>query len=395
MGAVATAERAHAVLSASGAHRWMECTPSALFETQFEDKGSEYAREGTFAHAMAETKLLVLSGEITKRACTARLNKMKKDDQYSQDMEDYVDAYVDLVTERWNAARARCKDSVLLLEQRLDFSEWVPEGFGTGDVVIISEPILEVIDLKYGKGVQVNALNNPQLRLYGLGSLARFDMLYDIHSIRMTIIQPRLDNVSTEEMPVGDLFDWAEEEVKPRAALAWDGEGELVPGDHCRFCKAAIKCRARADHNLELAKYDFTPSPELSDEEIADILSRGDELVNWYNQISDYALDQAVNHGKHWPGFKLVEGRSKRIYSDEDGVAKTLKEKGYDEDTIYEKVLLGITKMEKAIGKKTFAEVLKDLVIKPQGKPKLAPESDPRPAFNSAAQAAKDFKEEA
>ncbi len=394
MGVAVAEEKAHAVLSASGAHRWMICTPSAEFETHFQDESSSYATEGTFAHAMAEIKLQVLSGKSTKRACTTALNAMKKDALYSQEMEDYIDGYVDVITERWNAARAKCPDSIILLEQRLDFSEWVPEGFGTGDVVIISEPMLEVIDLKYGKGVSVSALNNPQLRLYGLGAIDRYILLYDIERVRMTIIQPRLDNISTEELALDELTNWGFNEVHPRAALAEKGEGEFCAGEHCRFCKARIVCRARAEYNMQLTKHDFKPGPELIDDEIANILSKGDALVTWYNQVAEYALDQAVNHDKHWPGWKLVEGRSNRQYTNEGMAAQTLIKEGYDEDTIYEKKLHGITKLEKALGKKTFAEVLHDLVIKPQGKPKLAPESDPRPAFNSAAQAARDFKEE-
>lgn len=393
MAALQEAPRRHALLSASAAHRWMACTPSAVFEQSFQEEHSEYAAEGTFAHKMAELKLRAVAGEMSKRAMTAQLNLMKKDTFYTQELEDDVDGYVEAVTERFNAARARCKDALLLLEQQLDFSEWVPDGFGTGDVVIIAEPVVEVIDLKYGAGVPVSALGNPQTRLYGLGALARYEILYDVQTVRMTIMQPRLDSVTTEELSATELRAWAIEQVVPQAGLAYTGEGKFSPGEHCRFCRARTVCRARAEHNLELARYEFRKGPALTDDEIADILGRLDELLNWGGQVKDYALDQTVNHDKQWPGWKLVKGRSTRKYSDEEAVADKLKLAGYDEALLYTRDLLGITAMEKLIGKKPFAELLATLVIKPAGKPVLAPESDPRPAFNTAASAAADFSQ--
>jgi hypothetical protein len=393
MAALKETPRRHAVLSASSSHRWMACTPSAVFEQQFQESASEYAEEGTFAHKLAEIKLRVVAGETTKRAATASINALKKDPFYSQELEDYVDGYVDTVIERFNAARARCKDALLLLEQRLDFSAWVPEGFGTGDVVIIAEPVAEVIDLKYGAGVPVSAICNPQARLYGLGALARFEMLYDIQQVRNTIIQPRLDNVTTEELSVPELLAWAETEVQHRAALAAQGAGEFAPGEHCRFCRARTSCRARAEHNLQLAKYEFRKGPALDDAEISDILGRIEELVNWADAVKDYALDQAVNQGKQWPGWKLVEGRSNRKYADDGKVITVLVDAGYDRKLVLKpEEPLGITAMEKLLGKRQFADLLSSLIIKPAGKPVLAPESDPRPAFNTAAAAAADFK---
>jgi hypothetical protein len=252
---------------------------------------------------------------------------------------------------------------------------------------------MQVIDFKYGAGVPVSAENNPQTRLYGLGALERFDALYDIQKVLMTVIQPRLDSISSEELPAGALILWGDVTVRPKAELAETGRGEYVPGEHCRFCKAKIRCRARAEHNLQLAVYEFKPAPDLSTEEISDVLNRIDELVNWAGQVKDFALDQAVNFDKHWPGWKLVEGRSNRKYSNEEAVATTLIGAGYEDALIYEKKLLGITAMEKAIGKKPFAQLLTELVIKPAGKPTLAPESDPRPAYNSAAAAAEDFRQ--
>ena len=374
---------AHAILSASGAKRWLTCPPSARLEEQYDDQTSEYAEEGTAAHALAEAHL----GYNEKIVAKARKSKY-----YDQAMEDYVARYVDIVLERYAEAQERSKDALLLLEQRLDFSEWVPEGFGTGDVVIISDGVLEVIDLKYGKGVQVEAEDNPQLRLYGLGAWQAWELVYDIRSVRMTIVHPRLDHVSTCEMVTEDLLEWADQYVKPRAALAWDGGGEYQAGDHCRFCKARATCRTRAEANLALAAYDFRQGPELDQSEIADILGRIDDLVSWAGDVKAYALEQAEKHGVKWPGWKLVAGRSNRKYADSDQVAAALVAAGYDEALIYERSLLGITAMEKTVGKKAFAEILGDLVVKPEGKPTLAPENDKRPELNTTAQAAEDFK---
>jgi len=316
---------------------------------------------------------------------------MKKDDFYSQEMEDYVGRYVELVIERINEARAKTEDAAVIIEQRLDFSEWVPDGFGTGDVVVIADGVLEIIDLKYGKGVPVSAEGNPQLRLYALGAVHQFSILYDVEAVRMTIIQPRLDNISTDELTADELLTWADEVVKPKAEEADAGDGEFVPGDHCRFCKARFKCRARADANLELAKLDFEKPPLLSNDEVAGVLKKAVELQKWAADVQSYALDQAENHGGKFPGWKLVEGRSNRKYTDEDAVFKKLKA-GYDEDRIAPRKLLGITKMEKEIGKKIFISQLSDLVIKPSGKPTLVEESDKRAELNSVASAEDDFK---
>lgn len=385
------ADRDHAVLSASGASRWMACTPSAMMEKDIPDQSSEFAQEGTAAHELSEIFLAYEIGDIAKATRTRRLNKFKKENEYySQEMEDYVQQYVDVVVEKVNEAKARSQDAVILLEQRLDFSEWVPSGFGTGDVVIISDGLLEVIDLKYGKGVAVSAVGNPQLKLYGLGAFNQFDMLYDIDSVSMTIVQPRLDSISTETMEASKLVFWAENEVKPKADLAWDGEGEFVPGDHCRFCKIRATCRARADENLKLAQHDFAKPAELNLNEIGQILFKADELKKWAEDVKKYAQDQAVNHEVQVPGWKVVEGRSNRKYTDDEAVLEKLKP-GYELDRVAPRKLLGITAMEKEIGKKIFASALEGLVIKPEGKPTLVPESDKRTALNSNASAQEDF----
>jgi len=385
----------HAILSASGAKRWMSCTPSARLEQQFKETTSTFAEEGTFAHAMAELKLSrAIANLIRPSVLKKRLAEMQQHPLYSTGLEDYVDQYVAQVGERYIAAKKKCADTLVLLEQRLDFSLWVPEGYGTGDVVIITDEAIEVIDLKYGKGVPVSAEGNPQTRLYGLGAISTFDSLYDFSKVRMTIIQPRLDSISTEELTVEELEAWGNGELTLKAALAHAGKGEFCAGDHCKFCRAKFTCKARADANLELAKYDFQDPFLLTNDEIAEILARADQLKAWVGDIQGYALDQAENHGVQFPNWKLVEGRSNRKYSDLDSVAAALLAAGYLEDQIYEKSLYGITAMEKQIGKKEFGTLLSDLVVKPSGKPVLVPETDKRPALSSIQSAIDDFKEE-
>ena len=290
----------HALLSASGAKRWMECPPSARLEESLPNSTSSFAEEGTFAHSMAELILRYNNGEITKKTFTTRLNKLKANEFYSQELEDYITDYTQQVWEIYNEAKATCPDAQALFEQRLDFSEYVPDGFGTGDVVIIADDLLQVIDLKYGKGVGVSAEDNPQLRLYAIGAYLEHSLLYDIRRVKMTIVQPRLENTSTEEMTVSDLLDWGENEVKPRAALAIAGEGEMKVGEHCRFCRARATCRARAEKNLDLAKLDFQPGELLTEEEIGEVLERAEELASWVKDIKEYAFDQMLNHGQHY-----------------------------------------------------------------------------------------------
>ena len=387
-----TTERKHAILSASGAYRWLACPPSARLEEQFEETTSTYAEEGTLAHALAEAKLKLYLKQIPAKEFAKKLQEFEKSEHYSTSMLDYIESYASIVMEKVNEAKARSADAVVLLEQKLDFSDWVPEGFGTGDVVIISDGVLEIIDLKYGKGVPVSAEDNAQMRLYALGALATFDSLYDIKTVRMTIVQPRLDSVSSDEIPAEMLYWWADTELIKRAQLAWDGQGEFQAGEHCRFCRARFNCRARAEANLELAKMDFQKPELLTDEEIGEVLKQADELKAWVSDVFDYALEQARDHGKKFKGWKLVEGRSVRKYADEEAVAKTLLEAGYKEEQIYEKKLWGITAMEKLLGKTKFGELLKGLVVKPAGKPTLVPESDKRPELNSTAAAVADFK---
>lgn len=384
----------HALLGPSGAKRWMSCPPSVRLEEQFPDSSSEYADEGTLAHSLAEAILRYNNGEISKKAFSTRFNKIKADSMYNQEMQDYIEDYTQRVWEIANEVKASCPDALVLFEQRLDFSEYVPDGFGRGDVVIVADDLINVIDLKYGKGVGVSAEDNPQLRLYGLGAYLEHSMLYDIRRVRMTIIQPRLENISVEELTAEELLEWAEKEVRPKAALAYAGEGDFKVGDHCRFCKARATCRARAEHNLELSRLDFVDPALLTEEEIGDVLRRADELGHWVKDITEYALAEALK-GTKYEGWKLVEGTSRRKYTDPDKVIAAVQDAGYAYADITKPVEpIVLTDMTKLLGKKLFEELLSGLVIKPEGKPALVPESDKRPELNTADSAKADFETE-
>jgi len=361
----------HAILSASSSHRWLYCLPSARLELEFENTSGEAAKVGTAAHELSEHKL--------KKALHIR-SKRPVSEYDSDEMEECTDDYVAFIMEQVELARKSCTDPIVLIEQRLDFSCYVPDGFGTGDCVIISDDRLHIVDFKYGIGVLVDAENNPQMKLYALGALEIYDSLYDIKEVSMTIFQPRRENVSTWTLPVEELKAWAEEELKPKAAKAYQGEGEYIPGPWCTFCKASIRCRARADEKLKLAQKEFKMPPLLTDSEIEEILMIIPDLTKWANEITAYATDAAVNHGKVWSGFKVVEGRSVRKYKDEDAVAEKAIESGYKD--IYRKSLIPLTEMQKMMGKTKFEEILSGLIIKPPGKPTLVPSSDKRVAMN-------------
>ena len=361
----------HAVLSASGAHRWLNCLPSARLELEFVNNESSAAAEGTAAHALCEHKL--------KKALRMR-SKRPVSVYNSDEMEEHSDAYVEFVMEQLELAKQSCTDPLILIEQRLDFSCYVPQGFGTGDCIIIADKKLHIIDFKYGMGVLVDAVDNPQMKLYALGALEIYDSLYDIEEVSMTIFQPRRENVSTWTIRVEDLKDWAEKELKPKAKKAYDGEGEYLPGEWCTFCRAAVKCRARAEEKLKLAQSEFKLPPLLTDSEIEEVLSKLSDLTKWANEIIAYATDAAVNHGKEWHGFKVVEGRSVRKFKDEDAVAEVAKANGYKD--IFRQSLITLTEMERLMGKSKFEKILGDLIYKPPGKPTLVPLSDKRPAMN-------------
>ena len=392
----------HARLSASGSKKWLNCPGSVRLEEQFPDEGSGYAAEGTTAHSLAELKLLEATGQITKKDFVKQASELETD----AEMDEYTEGYKDYVLERFAAVSAECPDAKLSVEERLELSEYVPDGFGTGDAVIVGFHVLEIIDLKYGKGVPVSARDNSQLMLYALGALTRYDWLYDVRKVRMHIYQPRIDNVDVCEKDVEELYMWGSW-VKQRAKLALKKNAECAAGDYCDsgFCKARPICRAYNDEKQRLAYLDFCmndankvrafmpPPAELSDEEIAEVIGRADELAKWAKLVSDYALDRAVNHGARYPGFKLVEGRSCRTYTDEAAVAERLESAGCSEDEITTKKLKGITDMEKLLGRKRFAELLDGLVIKPAGKPVLVPDSDKRPELNTTDTAKADFED--
>jgi hypothetical protein len=371
----------HAVLSASSSHRWTKCTPAARLELEFDDNESSAAAEGTAAHALAEHKL--------RKALKMRSKKPISPFDCDE-MDEYTDAYVDFVLEQLELAKQACSDPLVLIEQHLDFSKYVPDGFGTGDCILISDKTLHIIDLKYGMGILVNAEHNSQLMLYSLGALEIYDSLYDIAEVSMSIFQPRRENVSTWTIPVDELRDWAENELKPKADLAFKGEGEYCPGDWCTFCRAAVKCRVRAEEKLKLAQSEFRLPPLLADAEIEEVLGKLSDITKWANDLLAYATDAAVNHGKEWSGYKVVAGRSIRKFKDEDAVAKTAKANGYKD--IYKQSLITLTEFEKLMGKAKFNEVLGDLVYKPPGKPTLVPVTDKRPALN-VSNAINDFNE--
>lgn len=384
----------HALLSPSGASRWLACTPSARLEEKYASTTNDAADEGTLAHKLVEIMLLFAKGNIKKPAYKKEIAEIQQHRLYDAAMLEHAENYTSFVTERWNAAQVRTPDARLYLEEKYDLSKYAPESFGTGDAAIVADHVLEIIDLKYGKGVHVDAENNPQMKLYALGALEAFGLLYDIEVVRMTIYQPRLGNIVTWEITVPTLQLWATEYLMPRAKLAYAGEGEFYAGKHCRFCKIRGVCRANADYNMEIAKYDFKDGWHLTNAEISNILDRADDHVKWLNAVQAFALAEAVNNNQHFPGYKIVEGRSNRKITDESAAVATMIANGYKEAEIFKpRALLGITELEKMKGKKVFTEVVGPFLSKPPGSPTLVVESDKRPAFNSAANAANDFED--
>lgn len=377
--------KAHAKLSPSAADRWIHCPGSIRLAEQCPPAGStEYADEGTAAHALAELKVL----SLTNKVAVELFDRARASEYYCGEMEEATEYYKDQVGMIYARALQKDHAAELMAEQHFSLEDWIPGGFGTSDAVVIGGGVIEVIDLKYGKGVKVEAEGNPQLRLYGLGAAMLFGDIYDLNTVRMTIIQPRLDHISTEEMPLQELFNWAETVVKPAAKLALGKNAPTACGDWCRWCPARATCRTRAEKQLELAQYDFAAPDLLQPSEIGDILRRAEELTKWAADVQAYAFEQALA-GEHYDGWKLVEGRSTRKWADDVKVAETLQAAGFPEAALYERKLYGITAMEKIVGKKKLTEVLGDLIIKPAGKPVLVPESDKREPINSAAE---DFK---
>lgn len=376
---------AHALLSPSAAHRWMNCTAAPRLEINVEDAGSDYAAEGTLAHAYCALKLKKYLGLPTA-------DEEKEIEALSQyhtgEMDEYTDTYVSIVLEKFNAARAHTKDAQLLVETRLDFSKHIPDAFGTADAIIIADGTIDEIDFKYGKGVKVSAYQNPQMMIYGLGAFEKFDFEYDIRRVRMTIIQPRIDNLSEYEVSTAELLSWAVKDLEPKAKEAYGGKGKQKPGDWCQFCKVKHTCRAL----VSLCKDAAQNNPQLlsTDELAKDVLPMLPIIKTWLAGVEDYALQQALS-GVSLPGWKLVEGRSNRKIVNTEGAAEALINAGYAKTAIYKpQELCTITELEKMVGKKQFAALCADFIEKPKGKPTLAEESDKRPALDPVAE---DFKD--
>lgn len=367
------APETHALLSASSAHRWLNCTPSALLEAGKPDRDSTASLEGTAAHALAEWKL----AEMLGRGPGARPQSTYD----TGEMDEHTSAYVTHVNQLLDDHEG---PSRVFIEQRLDYSKYAPDGYGTGDCVIVSDGLLDIVDFKYGQGVLVEAEQNPQLKLYALGALEAFQDIYRVDQVRATIFQPRRDNTVRVEYSRSELVEWGQQTVKPAATLAAKGKGEFKAGPWCQFCKLAPTCRARAEENLKLARLEFKPGPELSDEEVAQVLRQLPDLTKWAAEVEKYATQAAVSQGKQWEGMKLVAGRSVRKYADENQVIQAARDAGYKDTDIFEQKLITLTRMEKLVGKKQFTQIFDGLVVKPEGKPTLVPMSDRRKALDLA-----------
>ncbi len=379
-------QRSHALLSASGAGRWLNCTPSAKLEDEYgERKSSVYAQEGTLAHELSELYIRrdTLSN-INEQDFDKSLEEIMANELFNEEMLDIVPIYTDYCAAQLAEAKTANPLAIMEIEQKLDLTAFVPESFGTADCVIINDNLMEVIDLKYGKGISVYAEWNKQLMLYGLGALQKYDTMYDIQEVRLTIVQPRINNISTWQISAEELRKWAEEELKPKAQLAFDGKGELNAGDWCRFCAVRNQCRKLYEQQLEIAQHEFAEPALLTDDEIADIVLRAPKLVEWANSVAEYAQKKAIEENKQWPGLKLVEGISRRKWiDDEEQVSNAIFASCPEltEDRIFSMKLKPITSIEKIVGKKRFEEILSDMVVKPQGKPTLVPLEDKRPAM--------------
>jgi hypothetical protein len=386
MPAVKHENREHALLSASGADRWLNCTPSPRLEDAVPETGdSDFAKEGTLAHEFGDLNLQLLSPftqKSQKGLIVNELIKLRKHELYTDEMEEHVKKYTDFVMGGFNTANRSKGDAVLLIEEKLDLTHLIPGGFGTGDTILISDGTLWALDFKYGKGIKVDAADNPQLKIYALGALRSYEMLYDITKIKLVIVQPRLDHVSTWGISVKDLEHWAEEEVKPKAALAYAGKGEQHAGSWCKWCKVKAQCRALAEDNLRLAQYEFAKPMLLEDHEIIDIYKQIPSLTDWAKSVNAHVLAEAIG-GKKWDGYKLVVGRANRKWADEEKVIESIRLKtDLLPSQYYNAKLKGIGDMEKALGKTKFLRVLGPYVIKPVGAPTIALETDKRPEID-------------
>lgn len=380
----------HALLSASGAHRWLSCTPSAKLEEQFPDSTSTYAEEGTLAHELCEIKVnKALLGMPTK-TYNSTLKKIKGNDLYQTEMDKYTDEYLDYILEKVHSFDS---PPTVIVEKKVDFSSYVPEGFGTADCIILGDGELHIVDFKYGKGVEVSAEYNPQMMLYALGAYLEYSFLFQIEAVKMTIVQPRIGNISEYSMLVEELLEWAELIVKPKAQMAWLGNGDYTAGEHCKFCRARASCRERARKNLETENFELKEGPLLSLEEIGEALKKAIDLAKWAEDLKEYALAESLK-GNDIPGWKAVEGRGNRNFTDNDLAIKKLKEAGIAEELLYERKQYTLAQIEKVVGTKDFKKIVGDLVVKNPGKPTLVVDTDKREKITNKVTAAEDFADE-
>jgi len=384
--------RAHALLSASSAYRWLACTPSARQEDKFtEDETSKFAEEGTHAHEVSEAEILYRVGRIGRAEYLHLKKKLAESEYNTEENLEEVEKYVARVLDAWDDAKKVDRFAEIIIEDKMDLGQWVPQGFGTNDIVIIAGLRLTVMDLKFGRGLRVSAKDNPQLKLYALGALSKHGINHWVEEVTLVIDQPRLDNVSTFEISAKDLEAWGDGVVIPLAKKAFAGEGNYVPGKHCQFCKVAPRCKALAESVLDVAKHEFEDPDLLKDAELVDIFSKLDILKSWSGKVSSYMLNEAIG-GKTWPGLKLIEGRSTRKITNEEKVTKVLIELGKKQEDYLNSKLKGIGDLTKLVGKAGFEKEIGPFVEKPKGAPNLTTADDPRKAYNSADQHKKDFE---
>ncbi|MFC2423640.1 MAG: DUF2800 domain-containing protein [Fusobacterium polymorphum] len=378
---------AHALLGPSSAARWIACPPSVKLCEQFEDVESEYAKEGSLAHEIAELKVRkLIDPGLTSRKFTAAMKKLKEKELYQEEMQGYTDEYVEFIQEQMYSYSTTPHIAV---EQKVDFSEYVPDGFGTADCILISNDTLHIIDFKYGKGVPVSVENNKQLLLYALGAYLAYEMIFPIAHIKMSIVQPRLANIDTWECSLDYLLEFAKI-AQEKATMALKGEGDFNCGEHCKFCKAKAICKERANVNLELAKYEFKAADQLTLEEIGEILEKAKDLAKWAEDLNEYALSESLK-GNEVPGWKAVNGRGSRSFKNIDEAIKVLVDNGIAEELLFERKYLTLAQIEKTVGKKEFNNLVGDLIVMNVGKPTLVEASDKREAITNRIKAEDEF----
>lgn len=383
----------HALLSPSSGKRWLTCTPSVRLEQQFDDSESVYAREGTLWHSLNELLTRRKLRLILEKDFKRELGFIEKNELYSDEMYEDSEEYAVYVIEKYHEALARTKDAKIFLETKIDLSAYAPESFGTGDVAILADETMVFVDGKYGRGVPVSAIENEQCMLYALGLLDTYGWMYNVKKVQIVIYQPRINNINSWTVTVESLLKWGEEFVRPRAKMAFEGQGEYIAGDHCKFCRAKTRCRTQKDYYMDMAVDVFKEPQILSDEEVSQVLTKVGGLISWAEAVKEHVTAE-MKKGKSWPGWKLVEGKSNRIFLDQPKVIALLKEKGYTDETIYDTKLRSVTQMEKALGKSDFGAFLNTFVKKPYGKPTLTTAEDKRAAYDRSKEASDVFNEQ-